>query len=317
MSDDPSKIRDIDLDIFKDPNCKCLKPTNDSLITEMCSHVKRLCAASRYFDLLNSSKMKKKTKQSLFVQFNEEIYQNALDDTVHFIKEHEGDIKRIHREWVQNYSVPNCTVSDCVKTARHYTRSRRADEKKEKGNDEEADALYNFYESLYDRLHHFVAHLYDIGLRVDTESLMKDVVDDEKEDALNGVTVDKLFAATRDVIQSKRDQSEMDFERLDDQNNKFLIQTETKKTAKTVFDVIFEKLSEDLKVDTEILVNFKEFLDENHFDSDGVEQDVEDEADSNINHVLSSESAFETVSKIINAIKCMSLYVLCRFQFIS
>ena len=148
MSDDPSRIEDIDLEIFKDEVSKCLKPSSDSIITEMCSHVKRLCAASRYFDLLSSSKMKKETKQSLFVHFNEEIYQNALDDTVHFIKEHERDIQRIHREWVQNYSFPNCTVSDCVKTARHYTRGRD-EQKKGKGYDEEADALYNFYESLY------------------------------------------------------------------------------------------------------------------------------------------------------------------------
>ena len=56
-------------------------------------------------------------------------------------------------------------------------------------------------------------------------------------------------------------------------------------------------------------MKFKVFLDENQFDSDGVEQDVEDAADSNISQVISSEIAIEAISKIIKDIQCMLIHL--------
>ncbi len=176
-------LQHLDLSIFSEPKTECYKLTSydtvssnevdDTPVTERCAHSLRLCTASMYFEALRtSSKMDEAAKRALFVEFNEEVYRLVLDDAAHFIKEHEDDIGRVHGEWTERYGLPKCSVSDCAQTERHYGRGRR-DRKRESVGEEE-DALYAFYESLYDRIHHYIFHLFDVGLRVEASSLLQD-----------------------------------------------------------------------------------------------------------------------------------------------
>ena len=111
-------------------------------------------------------------KRALFLEFNEEVYRSVLDDTAHFIKEHEDDLERVRKEWTERYGLPKCSVSECAQTERHYGRGR--EDRKRESVGEEEDALYAFYESLYDRIHHYIFHLFDVGLRVEASSLLQD-----------------------------------------------------------------------------------------------------------------------------------------------
>ena len=184
MSDNPSKIKDIDLEIFKNDIPQCIKPQNDNdIITELCTHCKRLCAASKYYDVLCAAKLSEEERKALLVEFMDTVYESVLDDTAHFIKEHEGDLQQVWKEWTERYGFAKCSVSKCAKTARHYGRGRR-NGKNEKESENE-DGTYTFYQSIFDRFHNYLAHLYQIGLRVDTKSLVKNG-DDEKEDGDKG-----------------------------------------------------------------------------------------------------------------------------------
>ena len=152
MSDDPSRIKDIDLELFKEEKSKCTKPEDDTaLITDLCSHCKRLCAASRYYDVLSASKMDEEKKKALLVEFMETVYHSVLDDTAHFMATHSEHLQRVWAEWTEQYGFAKCAVSECAKTSRHYGRGRRDRKDRESGNEE--DALYTFYESLFDRFH--------------------------------------------------------------------------------------------------------------------------------------------------------------------
>ena len=55
-------------------------------------------------------------------------------------------------------------------------------------NDEDDDGFYPFYGSIYDRVHNFVAHLYDIGLRVNERKLVEAVGAYRKDGDLEGLS---------------------------------------------------------------------------------------------------------------------------------
>ena len=114
-----------------------------------------------------------------------------LDDAAHLIQEHSEDLRQLHGEWTEKYCLPKCSLSECTKTARH-----------------------------------FVAHLYDVGLRVAAEECLEEKLgDDAQETDLLGCSVDKLFAAERQQIALRRKESRTRTNRFEKQNNKFMLDT--------------------------------------------------------------------------------------------
>ena len=298
----PSTINNIDLKIFENPNdTKCSRHSDHIPITEQCAHTLRLCTASRYVDAIMSSKLDEDMKRTLFVEFNEVVYDSVLEDTTHFVAEHSNDIQRVHDEWTQRYGMKKCSVSECTKTARHYGRGRR--EQQSKGQ----DAVHSFYRSLYDRVHHYIFHLFDIGLRVDMSSFALNAGgDDEKERESKGVTVDEFFAAERDQIQSQRDEANMDLDRFDEENNKFTIQmVAAMEGAVTLMDALFKKLAGNQVIRNEAVQRLSHFVDDNSFDSECIEMDIEDLKDSNICTQIQSQIAIEMMADFIRTTKCM------------
>lgn len=248
--------------------------------------------------------MDEDAKRSLFLEFNETVYQSMIDDVTHFIKEHERDIDRVHSEWTEHYGFPNCSVSECAQTQRHYGGGRR-DKKKENENDANDDALYYFYESLYDRLHFYIFHLFDVGMRVNASSLgLSGDGDDEKETEIGGVTVDKGFAAQREHIQSRRKELKWGSERMSPENTKFTMNMAMKQTGITLIDAVFKKWTKE-NIPNETLQQFHRFLEQNAFDSDAVEQDLEATAASNLSNMLQNQSIIDSITSLIHSVNCM------------
>ena len=192
-----------DLNVFKEPKSECFKlspaKSGDIPITERCSRLTRLCAALRYIEALRAStKLDEASRKELAVDFSENVYGSVLDDVAHFVKEHDGDIQRVHSEWTELYGFAKCSVSDCVQTERHYGGGRR-DRKRERESKEES-ALHAFYESVYDRVHHYIFHLYEVGLRVDVESLNFNGNRGDEKEVENEKRVQDLVARSRQVI---------------------------------------------------------------------------------------------------------------------
>ena len=312
-------LGNLDLTIFKSGTSTCGPHSKSTAITDRCSHLKRLCVASRYYDALSTGKVGEEMRKRAFIEFNEEVYHSLIDDVGHLLSAHSDDVMAVHREWVEEYGFPNCSVSECAKTDRHYLRGHR-ERKKASSSDHEQDALYSFYEALFDRVHNFVAHLFDIGLRVDTASLIDEMGRDQKEDVLDGLTVDALFAAERDQIRMKRKECKLDLDRLDAENNKFTITQNVDGAVKgqiTLMDALCERLLNDKETTKRLLLRFRQFLDRNGYDSECLEMDIEDEADSNICRVIESETAVQIIKTLIRSTKCMhslSVFMLCHLQ---
>ena len=171
--------------------------------------------------------------------------------------------------------------------------------------DNDENALYVFYQSIFDRFHNYLAHLYQIGLRVDAESLLKNGDDDKEDGDLDGVTVDAAFVAERDHIKSTKKESDLHFDRFDEENSKFTIQTVENKTECTLTDALFDKLGESAGIKHENMQRLKEYLDRNQFDSDRVVDDLEDVKDSNIGSLVKSSSVMDTMTAFVRSIECM------------
>ena len=301
-----STLNGIDLNVFKDRNTECKPPPNKTLLTESCPVLKRLCASSRYFDVMNTSKLDENEKKLLFVEFNEDIYDLVVDDTTHLVQTHSEDVQHINSEWTEKYGFPKCTVSERTKSTRHYGRGRRETVKGNEQDDNDDDALYSFYESIYDRVHNFVAHLYDVGLRVDKEALLKKVNGGQKEDVSGNLLVDKYFEAERDHVRLMRVQCNLDLDRLEDAINKYTIQSaELKKGGMTLMDALFEALRVNENVSKETLRRIVDYILQNHYDSDGIEMDLEDNTDCNLHLLLNDRLAVDSMASVIRTKNCM------------
>ena len=114
-----------DLNVFKETKTECFKlsssKSDDIPITERCSRLTRLCAATSYWNhIRDSAQFSEDEKRSLIVEFNENVYRSILDDVAHFVKEHDGDIQRVHSEWTELYGFAKCSVSESAETERHH-----------------------------------------------------------------------------------------------------------------------------------------------------------------------------------------------------
>ena len=294
----PFELKGLDFSIYENPKSDCAHFPDDFPITERCSALKRLCTASLYFDAMNSYKLEEAVRRTSWVEFNEEVYQNVVEDTIHLVQQHQGDIQQIQREWTMRYGVPKCAVSECTKTARHYDRERR-EKKKEKDN-WERDALHAFHQSLHDRVHLFLFHLFDIGMRVETQSLAQGT-DDEQ-----GVAVDKQFVAERDRIRLQREECKLDLDRFKGADNKYTIQmTSEKKGGLTLRDALFQKASGSIEIQKGALRRIRDYLEENSFDSECIEMDTEDVLDSNIGNLVQNQAVVQRLADFMRSLNCM------------
>lgn len=264
----------LDLSVLKDSKSECTPHSDDVPITERCSYTKRLCTASMYFGVVSqSTTLSDEDKASLLVQFNEEAYQSMLEDTNHFIKEHENDISKVQKEWIELYGFPKCTVSECAQTARHYQRGET--DTRQKTADTHDDALYAFYQSLYDRLHHYIFHLFEVGMRVDASLLTST--------KLHDVAADEQFAAEIQAIQMQQKALAIATERFNTNSNKFTMQLVAAKDGDiTLMDAMLEKMNKITRIRNETVRRLKNYFGDNLYDSECIEMDIEDFRDSNI-----------------------------------
>ena len=289
----------IDLTVFDDAGIFCHETMTLGTITNRCSALSRLCAASMYYHYVLESPSKLDNE---FIRFMQEIYHFVLDDTAHLVKTHGDNIQQIRCDWVDAYGFPKCVVSECTKTTRHYERER-GDRESENPDISEDDALHSFYEAQFDLVHHFIFHLYDVGMRVDAASVRLDggsVIQQTIESP--GVTMDVQFARERDAIRSRRKECKQDLTHFESANNKFTIPIAFRSGNVTERDALCLKLEDHRQVNLERICLF---LEHNHYDTDCIEMDLEDSADSNLFPLIEDSSFARLILLFIKTNKCM------------
>lgn len=306
--------------IFEQPiDLTCTRSEEDDTITSNYPALTRLCAALRYFDFVQTSEWSEETKRALFVEFNTEIYQWIVDDTAHLVREHPEDVQKIHREWLEHYGLAKCTVTHCEQTTRHYQRGTMNRGLAATLTDDN-DSKYRFLQSLYDKVHFYVFHLYEVGLRVAADDLAVDeksyvlrlwpyplcthslsvtvCLDSESndEEESSGVAVDRWLAAKRDHVKTRRQKSGLcQSPRFDPKHSKYNIQSvHTPTDGATTFLDVFHRKYQSVSV----------FLEQNRYDSDAIELDLKEPTESNIVALVQKEDGLESMLRLIETIKC-------------
>eukprot|EP01084_Bolivina_argentea_P274987 468849_1 len=157
MNNKEEKSEDLNIDkqvdIFQQDNNKCVGNDETDFIIEDCSALHRLIQALQYHYMLNSEE---------FTEFCVNTYKNALNDHIHFMITHAKQIEQINNILIQKDDFPGCTVSKCNVFGRHYTKRRRKTT---------SDETYSFYMDVFDQFHHFIYHLFDVGLRISSNEI--------------------------------------------------------------------------------------------------------------------------------------------------
>eukprot|EP01084_Bolivina_argentea_P262171 443293_1 len=151
--------KDIDFNIFdlRSPNKEeCNGYQN-------CDALKRASNGMKYYQSL-FARGNRNIAQEEFMSFIQDNYDTFLDDYNHIIKQHAHDIQLIANELIDNHGFTQCEVGKCNTLQRHYSRNINDN----MNVNEDCDAEYTFYASCFDQLHHFIFHLYSLGLRADS-----------------------------------------------------------------------------------------------------------------------------------------------------
>ncbi len=184
-------------------------------IVKNCASVDRIISALKYYTLLNAKNSYE--GQSTFISFLQTIYNNYLNDIIHLTTTHAQDLENINKSLRTHYGLKECDLKSCVLSDRH----------RHDGNiniDPDQDPMFLFYQSTFDAMHHYLFHLFDLGLR--SPSNGDDNAQQIEQEQHVPLYFDAVFSRKIKCIQSKRKRLNYFFNRFDVENSKFVMQTE-------------------------------------------------------------------------------------------
>eukprot|EP01084_Bolivina_argentea_P133547 235673_1 len=252
------KLADFDVDVV-------LFSSNDNLDQchtrgnrpEDCSSLKRLISALELYSKFNISDNMQ--GQGMFNHFVNDIYYQFLDDYIHFNNIHSHQLQQI------NERLPQCDISSCGYTTRHYQPA----DTNSIHNRNTKDPTMHFYKKTMDGLHFYLYHCFDAGLRIKQTNVVSDEV--------KGVDCFDSAFSRMDKIIVDRQHITAPFNRFSANNSKFTIKTNEQKTDgddTTYFDELCLHLK-NMHVDEVDIALLKHFAIYEEYDSDCIEYDSE------------------------------------------
>eukprot|EP01084_Bolivina_argentea_P221203 374706_1 len=285
---------------FKSTSRICNKFDNNASLIDNCECLRRLSVAMKYFRLVIDDDENKET----VIRFCQNVYKNKnlLHDYYHVIKQHNDDLTQIHTELITNYEFDSCSINQCHNVKRYYV--KKVLEETVKENDE----MYQFYVDLFDQLHYFIYHLYDVGLRVEIMENKQQHADHDEEISLSDDS-DQILRETINIIQQKRKVNTYDVNRFSIEHNKFTMPVNTYNKVNRVNGVANTFLEEMQQYIIDENPNtLMQFLHQNEYDTDALENDLDDAISdsSNIINYVNNPICIEIIKNYIHCIKLRS-----------
>ena len=196
---------------------KLFEKHNEDECGDGCSRLLRIGYALTYYQLLckTNDPGHGSNSQTIFIDFCSNSYPQCLDDYIHFISKHSDNdsLDKIRTALQKNHQLIICSnINKCQCTKRHYTKRSRM-------NKPQNDNVYNFYISLFDRIHFVIYHLEALGLRVPLKSKGEENQEMNHNDNYLKCT-DLRIGKIQKIIENKRKEiRNLNMERLDNTNN--------------------------------------------------------------------------------------------------
>ena len=310
-----SKAHEIDFSIFKIESSECNITEKKNEIIANCSYLQRMCVGLRYYGLLcKENKLREsKVAKEVLVEFCDVAYTNLLDDYIHIVQNHNDDLIEIGDEMSKKYECIPCKIEECSKLQRHY---RGRGESENNKDDFFEEGKFLFYSDCFDRSHHQIYHLHAMGLKLKRNEI--EIKEDEHKKGKKVECFDSMFQRRRDLIIRRKKECGLDLERYNDQNNKYIIKQQQQNGVHSIYK-IYNKNGTFLDSMCRIFPiqnkSLWKYLYLNEYDTEGVQEDLEDVVDAKNeekNHSLSNICCFiqnklciQIMIEYIANIKCM------------
>eukprot|EP01084_Bolivina_argentea_P003037 5667_1 len=252
-----------------------------------CESTMRVLECLRYYNSLtnNTSDI---DRNKLIKYCNERI--TLLNDIMHVITKHNDELEAINYIIIskQDSVLTQCNLSNCSLSQRHF-RDRRND----KSNTDDTEFL--FWRDMIDSIHCYILHLYDAGLRIKNDNNVIEELDENEE--FKTQHFDEHFSKICQQIYDQKNAIKQlkDFDKQPE-NAKYSINAQDDNEKDMTFlDGLYNHLS-DQGILHKDLNKLKQFLKDEHFDSDAAEQDVLNvlnENESNMLQILNKNSYVE------------------------
>ena len=268
-----------------------------------CQSLKRLIYALKFYMKLNEQRGKNGI--GAFTDFIKSKYRDYLNDIIH-LSVHENDLEHIHHSLFTEYGMAQCDLKKC-------TFSDRRNRAIADGGHSENGVDSAFYTNCFDSVHHYLFHLFDLGLRTlradrEFQQRRNDVFEDEED---NVRYIDNAFSKRKHRMKSIRREYADFFGRCSGDNNKFTIHghaaiSDSLEKDKTYFDRFIRALPHS----NTAAIRVTGYLLENAFDSDAVKQDIDrypNLQNSNLCAFVDDDAAIDRMDLFVNKRRCMWL----------
>eukprot|EP01084_Bolivina_argentea_P128578 227250_1 len=261
-------------------DCNCYRTSDNSKqlqssenIITACDHLKRITdGLPFYLSLFGNNKIVDTDSTDKFIEFCNNEYRNILDDYVHIICVHSTEFELIAELLHNNYQFPQCVLNECKITQRHYDENT-------------IDPSQSMFIKIFDQLHYCIFHLVDMGLKISKQDAKKIEEEIKSDDNLDN-NVDRIFAKIHKIILFKRKQYKGNITRFA-KGNKFNLQTiqDTKQFNDeiTCLDDMCKYIKASNIVSSTILTELRDYLHSEEFDTDSIEQDIDNNDDIKVN----------------------------------
>ena len=287
---DPSKVTytDIDQSIFQtdddmDEDEYCYRnEDNDDIDVTKCWALQRILTGLKYYQLLEIEK--NPSNEDVLIKFCEDVYSQMLNDYQHIITSHSRQLESINKQIINDKRYGDCDNNKCVLFKRYYSHSRRRSNMNSTTKEitKPIDSKLLFYRDIFDNIHHWLFHLFQVGMRSPKSVINGDEANVNDNDGRrdNMQYIDHEFRRIQENIKSKRDQLSIDFERFDDEdNNKFTLQikgdTQLQHSDQglTFLDHTIKHLRQ-VNIEKEVISALEKYLKMEKYDSDSLLDDI-------------------------------------------
>jgi len=313
----------LDMNIFKISTDYCYHDSSSTSndITK-CDYLKRILHALRYYSLIKLDD--KPFNNDILMSFCDNIYPQLIDDYNHVICKHSDDLEDINDQLIKDTNYGDCDHKKCKLFARYYDNSTRktktantTSNNNNNNNNEITDSKLLFKREIFDNIHHWLFHLYHVGMRTKKKSIFVDQDDDYLEEDEQDEYIDHQFKKIKEIINFKKASINIKDNRFDDKNNKYTINTQkTEKDGNETFiDSVLECLNR-RKISTTTINKLSSYLEQEEFDTDSLMEDMYHyQHGSNVATAFRDQDVINTINTEVLHIKSMLVFACILFIF--
>jgi len=306
----------VDLSVFDDTrNGEC-----EDQDFRACLSMQRLLVALKYYSTLNILDSEDDLRRFQHFVFKVYTNNNFVDDYVHLSMKHEHQLEEIQTHFVQQHMQNECDLSKCVYTARHQLLANQANTKLAL----QLDSRLRHFQTMFDELHFYVLHLFEVGLRLTNKEKAGSHVeadDDAKnDDNAKPAHFDADFARTNRVLSARHDLASS-FERFSPGNDgRYDLMVAGNEKANGNDDATYlDNLYRNLKakgVENESILKLQQVIKDHEYDTESLDTDFEDDMKSaNIQLYTDDEECSKVIQNELQLSRASSSSFAVGFRF--